>query len=218
MKTREQTKASIRRKSAAILKERARVRRTVLSAAACVVLALAVSGGLARLRRQAPAASERGADIAVGAYGGGVDDGLTCGDDDGGTDTELTKDAPRRGVDSVTSDLCTVYNANYQQADSMTVSAKPEKKKVSLSAQNPDEKAVIDAMGEWLSGLETQSADERKDSDTLYIIERRFGNHVTKAYVRGRQIRFDEGDWLTFSEDARREFDRLIQDIYDEAE
>ena len=73
-------------------------------------------------------------------------------------------------------------------------------------------------MGAWLSGVETQPAAEQKDSGTLYVIERHFGKNVTKAYVRGRQIRFDEGEWLTFSQDAGEAFDRLIQDIFNEAE
>ncbi len=214
MKTREQTKASIRRKSAAILQERKRARRTVF-AAACLVLAMAVSGALARLRSRTHAVSEKGVDVSegIGTFGGATDGGLTGGEDC--EDDQLTGDATRRGYDI---ELYTGFNQNYQQADSMTIFAKPENKTVSLSAENADEKAAIDAMGAWLSGVETQPAAEQKDSGTLYVIERHFGKNVTKAYVRGRQIRFDEGEWLTFSQDEREAFDRLIQDIFNEAE
>lgn len=207
MKTREEIKASIRRKSAARLDERARRRRAAM-VAACVVPVIGAAG-LWQLRDGAAGGDnspKMGAMTSEGDCAGGVMEG--------GYGADITGDLPQQ-EDGIYS----AYNAAYAAPDSMRIYTLPDgddSREISLSAKNADEQEIITQMSDWICALSaTQTRAAVDDSAVTYVIERHYGGNVAIVYVQGSRVKFEGGEWLAFSAEDEEAFQTMMGKIFE---
>lgn len=216
MKSRIETRQSVRKKSEKIMAARARRRRAAMSAAACVVLAFSTAGAFWLNGRQWAANSmyglpkmetapltqsdyETGSEITYGGAEASGADNLREGDEVKGTGP-----------------IYTARNSIYTEADSVRVYTRPASKEVSLCAEDSKQEEFIVRLSNWISDLKTNEVSGSKDnSDIVYVIERSYGENLTAVYVKGNRIKFDKGQWLGFSDGDREEFENIIGEIFD---
>ena len=209
MKTREETKASIRRKSAARLAERAQRRRAALSAAACVALVIGAAG-VWQLRESS---ANEGDSLTMGAAP--LEGDYAGNTAENGYALDLDGEYYSQERDSV-GDIGSLYNATYLAPDSMRIYTLSHAQEVSLSAKNMDEQAIITQMSDWISALDvTQTRGGTDDSAVTYVIERRYGENVATVYVQGDRVSFEGGEWLTFSAEDEEEFQTMMGKIFE---
>ena len=220
MKDRIETKESIQQKSDEILKARARRRRAAISAA-CVMLIFVTAEALWLRSRQ---------EVVNGEYETLEMQPVPPLQSDCGTESAgIDKSDEAKGTDRVsqseqTKGINDVYtNRDSMCFDNMTIYTEPASKTVSLCAKNSEQNEYIIRLSNWISDLKTNQVSESNEligsentTDVVYVIEQNRNGDAAVVYVNGNRIKFDNGQWLVFSEGDRKEFDTIVGDIFNE--
>lgn len=208
MKNRTETKESIHKKAAEALTARARRRKTVMSAAACVMLTF-VTAVAFWLQARERAAEDKGQSVKMGEVSTG--DKEYCTNSDGVTQWATGINEPKGDVKC----LYGTYNSSCLEAE-IIVYTKPASEMVKLNEKNSKQRKYIERINQWISELETEPTISSGDnSDVTYVIKRNCGEELNVVYVNGSNIKFDNGKWLEFSESDREEFENIMREILD---
>lgn len=216
MKTRAQTKVSIRRKQQAVLRSRQRRRQYAVSAAACLLLAFTVWQPFSPIETNTDSASavreiarmdETDVETAGvlsenAAYETGTTD---CCAESSDTSQPTVKGSPARNGGSI--------------ADTITVQY-PSGKVLLFSADNAARRDTFTRLNDLLTALQTREtalplpADDAADEASSLVIERSGSEGTVRVTVNGSFARFDDGRQLLLSPQEQQ----TLRDLLSETE
>lgn len=228
MKTRAQTKASIRRKQGAVLRARQRRRQYAVSAAACLLLAfIAWQPSANAVRNETDSAFLTGGytgvkeSASVGLCSSVPDGALTeAPSDDLAYETGAIRctEESRNAAAQPTDKSYPVRNGG-SITDSITVRL-PSGEVLRFSADIPAQKDNFTRLSDLLTALQTRAAslplpasDTAEDEASSMIIERTGETDAVQVTVEGSLARFDDGRQLMLSPEEQQTLSDLLRDM-----
>lgn len=188
MKSRAETKERILSKSREIKarrRTRFRTAAVTLGAASAAAMVIWVGGGLPGARNVSPS------DATAGGY----------------TETGRTEErSPESGSE---------WNARYPVPDRVRIYRTDVKAPaMELLYSRESDRPSIERLRGWLSGLKCSPGGEPDtESECLYALEMDYGGEVMTVYIRGRSVRYGDGEWQAIDGNGAEEFTEILKEI-----
>lgn len=227
MKTRAQTKASIRRKQEAILRARQRRRQYAVSAAACLLLAFIAWQPSANPVRNETDSAYLTAGYAKENESASVDlcnstpdnDATETPSDDQAYETGATNCCGESRITSQSTGKSYPAHNGGSMIDSITVRL-PSGKVLCFSADIPAQRKTMARLDALLGALLMRSdalpvpaGDTAVDEASPIIIERTGETDSVQVTVEGSLVRFDDGRQLNLSQEEQQTLNDLLRDM-----